>query len=92
MRPPVQRERGAVDEAPQVVVLVEVSDAVLHLVRVKVGLHVRDLDEGLQTSREGKFKKVDVLNGSFFHPLLRRCDEALPCSGPACTCLLGWSP
>lgn len=53
VRPPVQRERGAVDEAPQVVVLVEVSDAVLHLVRVKVRLHIRDLDEGLRTSREG---------------------------------------
>lgn len=65
MRPPVQRERGAVDEAPQVVVLVEVSDAVLHLVRVKVWLHVRDLDEGLRASRHSKFKKVDVLNGSF---------------------------
>jgi len=43
----VQRERRAVHEAPQVVVLVEVRDAVLHLVRVEVRLHVRDLDEGL---------------------------------------------
>lgn len=48
VRPSVQGEGGAVDEAPQVVVLVEVGDAVLHLVGVEVGLHVRDLDEGLQ--------------------------------------------
>lgn len=48
MGPPIQSERGAVDETPQVVVLVEVSDAVLHLVRVEVRLHIRDLDEGLQ--------------------------------------------
>lgn len=47
VRPPVQSEWGAVDEAPQVVVLVKVSDAVLHLVRVEVRLHIRDLDEGL---------------------------------------------
>lgn len=44
----VQREGRAVHEAPQVVVLVKVRDPVLHLVRVKVGLHVRDLDVGLQ--------------------------------------------
>lgn len=43
----VQREGRAVHEAPQVVVLVEVGDPVLHLVRVEVGLHVRDLDVGL---------------------------------------------
>lgn len=47
VRPPVQGERGAVHEAPQVVVLVEVGDAVLHLVRVEVRLHVGDLDERL---------------------------------------------
>lgn len=47
VRPPVQSERGAVDEATQVVVLVKVSDAVLHLVRVEVRLHISDLDEGL---------------------------------------------
>lgn len=45
---PIQSERGAVDEPSQVVVLVKVRDAVLHLVCVKVRLHVRDLDEGLQ--------------------------------------------
>lgn len=48
--PSVQREGGAVDEAAQVVVLVEVSDAVLHLVGVEVWLHVGDLDEGLQAA------------------------------------------
>lgn len=48
VRPPVQREGGAVDEAPEVVVLVKVSDAVLHFVGVEVRLHVRDLDEGLR--------------------------------------------
>lgn len=52
MGPPIQSEGGAVDETPQVVVLVKVSDAVLHLVCVEVWLHVCDLDECLQTSRE----------------------------------------
>lgn len=47
VRPPVQGERSAVDEAPQVVILVKVGDPVLHLVGVKVGLHVRDLNESL---------------------------------------------
>lgn len=52
VRPPVQGERGAVDKTPQVVVLVEVSDAVLHLICIKVWLHIRDLDEGLWIPRE----------------------------------------
>lgn len=43
----VQRERRAVNKAPQVVVLVKVRDAVLHLVRVEVRFHVSDLDESL---------------------------------------------
>lgn len=47
VRAPVQGKRSAVDEAPQVVVLVKVGDAVLHLVGVKVGLHIRDLNESL---------------------------------------------
>lgn len=47
VRAAVQRERRAVNEAPQVVVLVEIRDAVLHLVRVEVRLHVSDLDESL---------------------------------------------
>lgn len=46
--PPIQRKGGAVDETTQVVVLVKVGDAVLHLVSVEVGLHVSDLDEGLE--------------------------------------------
>lgn len=53
--PPIQSEGGAVDETSQVVVLVKVSDAVLHLIRVKVRLHICDLDEGLQKSREAYF-------------------------------------
>lgn len=44
----VQREGRAVHETPQVVVFVEVSYPVLHLVRVKVRLHVGYLDVGLQ--------------------------------------------
>lgn len=51
VRPPIKSERSAVDETSQVVVLVEVSDAVLHLVRVEVRLHVRDLDESLQKEK-----------------------------------------
>lgn len=47
--PPIQREGSAVDKTPQVIVLVKVSDAILHLVRVKVWLHICDLDEGLQS-------------------------------------------
>lgn len=54
VRPPIQRERRAVDEAAQVVVFVKVRDAVLHLVRVKVRLHVRYLDEGLRAARGGQ--------------------------------------
>ena len=46
----IQREGCAVDKAPQVVVLVEVGDAVLHLICVEEGLHVRDLDVSLRTS------------------------------------------
>ena len=46
--PPIQSEGGAVDETSQVVVLVKVSDAVLHLVRVEVRLHICDLDECLK--------------------------------------------
>lgn len=55
VRAPVQREGGAVDETPEVVVLVKVSDAVLHFIGVEVRLHVGDLDEGLRsgTGRDG---------------------------------------
>lgn len=44
----IQREGRAVHETPQVVVFVEVSYPVLHLVRVKVRLHVGYLNVGLQ--------------------------------------------
>lgn len=44
----VQREGRAVHETPQVVVFVKVSYSVLHLVCVKVRLHVGYLDVGLQ--------------------------------------------
>lgn len=50
--PSVQGEGGAVDETPQVVVLVKVGDTVLHLVRVEVRLHICDLDEGLRKVKE----------------------------------------
>lgn len=60
VRPPVQRERRAVDEAPQVVVLVKVRDAVLHLVRVEVRLHVRDLDEGLQEAMRARKQRINM--------------------------------
>ena len=43
----VQRERRAVHEGAQVVVLVEVRDPLLQLVRVEEGLHVGDLQVGL---------------------------------------------
>lgn len=46
--PAVQREGRAVHETPQVVVLVEVSYPVLHLVRVEVRLHVGYLNVGLR--------------------------------------------
>lgn len=64
VRPPVQGERGAVHETPQVVVLVKVGDAVLHLVRVKVRLHISDLDESL----EGRDKLQLLLFCSIFRP------------------------
>lgn len=52
----IQREGRAVHEAPQVVVLVKVSYPVLHLIRVKVRLHIGNLDvclqEGIQVSAE----------------------------------------
>lgn len=44
---PVQGEGGAVHEGAQVVVLVEVGDPLLQLVRVEEGLHVGDLEVGL---------------------------------------------
>ena len=50
VRTAIQREGRTVDKAPQVVVLVEVSDAVLHLVRIEEGLHIRDLDVSLRKS------------------------------------------
>lgn len=91
VRPPVQREGGAVDEAAEVVVLVKVSDAVLHLVGVEVRLHVRDLDEGLDEGREHSrsFSWVGLLlwvkerDPFAYRP---------PYWGPACTCPLGSSP
>lgn len=43
----VECERCAVDEAPQVVVLIEVCDAVLHFISVKIWFNVCDLNEGL---------------------------------------------
>lgn len=50
-RPPALGEGRGVHEAPQVEVLLEVGQAVLHLVVVEVGLHVGDLDVRLPTRR-----------------------------------------
>lgn len=50
--PSIQSEGGAVDKTSQVVIFVKVSDPVLHFIRVKIRLHVRDLDEGLQKQRQ----------------------------------------
>lgn len=55
MRSAVQRERSTVHKAPQVVVFVKVCDAVLHLVRVKVRLHIRDLNECLSQNTKEMF-------------------------------------
>lgn len=55
---PVQGEGRAVDKAAQVVVLIEVGDAVLHLVRVEVRLHVRDLDARLHKQQWTRFSVV----------------------------------
>lgn len=51
MCPPIQGERGAVHKTSQVVVLVKVGYAVLHLISVEVRLHICDLDECLQGER-----------------------------------------
>jgi len=58
VRAAVQCEGRAVHEAPQVVVLVEVGDALLHLVRVEEWLHIRDLDEGLRKAVRSIGKKI----------------------------------
>lgn len=63
--PPIQSERGAVDKTAQVVVLVEVSDAVLHLICIKVWLHICDLDEGLWIPRESYFRLFKFDDCSF---------------------------
>ena len=47
-RPPALGEGRGEHEAPQVEVLLEVGQPVLHLVVVEVGLHVRDLDVRLE--------------------------------------------
>lgn len=43
----IECERRAVDEAAQVVILVEVRDAVLHFISVKIWFNICDLNEGL---------------------------------------------
>lgn len=55
MGPPIQSERGTVDETSQVIVFVKVGDAVLHLVCVKVGLHICNLNESLQEENGSSF-------------------------------------
>lgn len=49
-RPPAFGEGRGVHEAPQIEVLLEVRQAVFHLVVVEEGLHVSDLDIRLGTS------------------------------------------
>lgn len=61
-RPPALGERCRVHEAPQVKVLLKVSEAVFHLVVIKVGLHKGDLDVGL-TRDSGP----NLLNVFFFY-------------------------
>ena len=51
-RPPALGERRGVHEAAQVEVLLEVGQAVLHLVVVEEGLHVGDLDVVLGSGDE----------------------------------------
>lgn len=43
----IECEWRAVDKAPQVVVLIEVSDAVLHFISVKIWFNICDLNKGL---------------------------------------------
>lgn len=60
-RPPAFGEGRGVHEAPQVEVLLEVCQAVFHLVVVKVGLHESDLDIRLERSSNlsHRFKRHD---------------------------------
>lgn len=43
----IECEWRAVHEAPQVVVLIKVSDAVLHFISVKIWFNISDLNKGL---------------------------------------------
>lgn len=47
VRPSIQRKRRAIDKPPQVVVLIEVCDPVLHLIGVEIRFNIRDLNESL---------------------------------------------
>lgn len=83
----VQRERRAVHEGAQVVVLVKVGDPLLQLVGVEERLHVGDLEVGLE------HKKLSVLHNVHTAALLHTHTRlTLPCWDPVCFCLPDWSP
>lgn len=62
MCPTVQRERRAVHEGAQVIVFVEVRDALLQLICVKEGLHVCDLKVCLEFVE--KLKSISEIHSS----------------------------
>lgn len=56
----IECEWRAVDEAAQVVVLIEVSDAVLHFISVKIWFNICDLNKGL-CQRKGMLFSVQSI-------------------------------
>lgn len=58
VRSSIQRKWRAIDKPPQVVVLIEVRDAVLHFIGVKIRLNIRDLNKSL--CRRNRFVNVFV--------------------------------
>lgn len=56
----IEREWRAVDEAAQVVVLIEVSDAVLHFISVKIWFNICDLNKGLRQRKGMLFSTQSI--------------------------------